>query len=315
VDYSPRGRYFSASATGTLVFQEDPSPGFELVWFDREGRRTGTLGTAADYSDVSLSPDGRRVLVSIAESGTTNRDLWMFDVARGVRTRFTVDPAPEMHNIWSPDGRHIVFDSRRKGVRDMFLKASDGSGAEEVLLEDEFDKNPMSWSPDGRFIMYIRRNAGIVNLWVLPLDGDRKPFAFRESRFIEVPGQFSPDGRWVAYGSTESGRWELYVSPFPGPGGKSQISSAGGIDPKWSRDGKELFYQSPDGKLMVAAVSANGDRFDVGEVRVLFDLPKLSTRIAYDVSPDGQRILAVTRNPQAASVPLTLLVNWPALLR
>jgi Tol biopolymer transport system component len=306
--------FFSVSATGMLVFHEDPSPGNELVWFDREGRPTGTLGTVADYADLSLSPDGRRALVSIAEPGTTNRDLWIFDVARGLRTRFTSDPAPETHNVWSPDGGRIVFDSRRKGGhRDMYQKASNGTGDEEVLLEDEFDKNPRVWSPDGRFILYIRRSPN-PNIWVLPLTGDRKPFPFRETPSGELPCGFSPDGRWVAYFSNESGRTEVYVSPFPGPGEKTLISTAGGFDATWSRDGKEIFYLSRESKLMVAAVSADGDRFEVGDVTPLFDLPKVGPRAAYDVSPDGQRILAVTQKTQAGLAPLTLVVNWPALL-
>ncbi|MGQ0720747.1 MAG: protein kinase domain-containing protein [Candidatus Eiseniibacteriota bacterium] len=315
MDYSWRGRYFSVSPAGLLVFQEDPSPGFELVWFDREGRRLGTLGEPTDYMDVSLSPDGGRALVSIGEPGTTNRDLWIFDVARGLRTRFTTSPAAETHSIWSPDGSRIVFDSMRKGHRDMYQKAANGTGDEELLFEDEFDKNPVSWSPDGRSILYIRRNAGTVNLWVLPLEGDRKPFPFRESPFFEVPGAFSPDGRWVAYGSTESGRTEIYVSPFPGPGEKVQVSPGGGFNPKWRRGGNEIFYLSPDNKLMVASVVASAERFHVGEVKPLFELPKVGPRITHDVSADGQRVLAVMRKPEAGSSPLTLVINWPALLR
>ena len=313
VDYGTRGKYFSVSATGMLVFQEDPSPGFELVWYDRRGRPTGTLGTAADYSDVSLSPDARRLLVSIGEAGTTNRDLWMFDVVRGIRTRFTVSSEPETHNIWSPDGKRVVYDSLRKGHRDMFQKASDGSGYEEVLLETEFDENPVDWSPDGRFISYLRRSAGKVNIWMLPLEGDRKPFPFRESSFNEIGGRFSPDGRWVAYFSTESGRAEIYVSPLSRPGEKLQVSTAGGVDALWGPDGKEIFYLS-DGKLMAAAVSTDGDQFRVGEVKPMFELQKIGPRWSYDVSPDGQRFIAVTRKWESVSAPLTLVDNWPELL-
>jgi Tol biopolymer transport system component len=313
VDAPGRGSFFSVSATGMLVFQEDPSPGNELVWYDREGRPTSTLGTVADYTDLRLSPDGRHALVSIAEPGTTNRDLWIFDVARGLRTRFTSDPAPETHNVWSPDGSRIAFDSRRKGHRDMYQKASNGTGDEEVLLEDEFDKNPTAWSPDGRFILYIRRSPN-PNIWVLPLAGDRKPFPFRETPSSELPTAFSPDGRWVAYFSNESGRVEVYVSPFPGPGEKTLVSTAGGQDARWRQDGKEILYWA-NNKLMAAAVSADRGRFEVGDVKPLFDLPKVAPRSTYDISPDGQRILAVTQKTQAGLAPLTLVVNWPALLK
>ncbi len=314
VDYGSRSRHFSVSATGVLVFQEDPSPGFDLVWYDRQGRPVGTLGTAADYSDVSLSPDGRRLLVSIAEPGTTNRDLWMFDVARDLRTRFTVSPEQETHNIWSPDGKRIAYDSLRKGHRDMFLKASDGSGDEEVLLETEFDENPMDWSPDGRLISYIRRSAQTVNIWMLPLDGDRKPFPFRESSFFEIGGRFSRDGRWVLYVSTESGRSEVYVSRFSRPGEKLQVSATGGTDARWGPAGKEIFYLSLDGKLMVATVSTDGDQFRVGEVKPMFELQKIGPRFTYDISPDGQRFIAVTRKWESVSAPLVLVDNWPELL-
>jgi Tol biopolymer transport system component len=306
--------YASVSAAGTLVFQEDPTPGFDLTWHDREGHRTGTLGSAADYADLTLSPDGRQALVSVAEPGATNRDLWIFDVARGVRTRFTFDPAPETHCIWSPDGRRIVFDSQRKGHRDLYVKAADGTGDEELLLADEFDKNPMGWSPDGRFILYARRNGADAKIWVLPLGGDRRPFPFRQTTApFQLGGLFSPDGRWVAYFSNESGRVEVYVTPFPGPGPATQISTDGGIDPRWSRDGKEIFYRS-SGRLLAAAVSANGQHFEVGEAKTLFALPRAGRRNSYDVSPDGRRFLAVTQRPQAGSEPLTLVQNWPALL-
>ncbi len=311
-DPAPRGSYFSVSATGMLVYQEDLAPGFELVWFDRAGRPLGTLGEAADYADLTLSPDGRRASVSVRETGSTNRDLWIFDVARGVRSRFTVDPATETHGVWSPDGARIAFDSRRRGHRDLYLKASSGAEDEEVLLEDEFDKAPTTWSPDGRFLLYFKM-AQARSIWVLPLDGERKPFPFRTTPFNEIPSGFSPDGRWLASFSTESGRWEVYVSPFPGPGARTQISTAGGYDARWSRDGKEIFYMSPDNKLMVAAVSAKGDTFEVLDVKALFELPKVGGRFTYDVSPDGQRILAVTRKVEAA-VPLSLVTDWRALL-
>ena len=309
------GSYASVSAAGTLVFQEDPTPGFELTWHDREGRPTGTLGSVADYTDLTLSPDGRHALVSVMEPGTTNRDLWIFDVARGLRTRFTVDPAPETHSIWSPDGSRIVFDSQRKGHRDLYQKAADGTGGEELLFADEFDKNPLGWSPDGRFIFYGRRIGPDVSIWVLPLDGERRPFQFRETAAtFQLGGTFSPDGGWVAYFSNESGRTEVYVSPFPGPGRATQISTEGGWDPRWSRDGKEIFYRAPTGQLMAAAVSTNGQHFDVGGVKPLFTLPRVARRYSYDVSPDGRQFLAVTLKPEAGSEPLTLVQNWPALL-
>lgn len=215
--------------------------------------------------------------------------------------------------IWSPDGDLIAFMTRRNGRVALVQKASSGAGGEEVLFEDEFEKELNCWSPDGRFILYAKRSGGDPTPWVLPLEGDRKPFALAQARtFYSV---ISPDGRWIASMSRESGRYEIYVAPFLRPGGSLLVSPAGGIDPQWRADGKEIFYLGPNQQLMSAAVTLDGDRVEVGEVKPLFELPKVGPRGTYEVSPDGQRILAVTQPVPATSDPLTLIVNWPALLR
>ena len=169
--------------------------GNQLMWFDRTGNRLDVLGDPAQYGNLELSPDGKRASISLPEPGK-GRDIWLFDIARGLRTRFTFDPAEALSSIWSPDGSHIVFNSRRKGHLDLYQKASNGSGAEELLLENNFDKYPNSWSPDGRYILYSSNEAGNVaaeDLFVLPLSGDRKPIPFLNTKFDEAPGRFSPD--------------------------------------------------------------------------------------------------------------------------
>lgn len=307
--------FFSVSEAGALVYQSDASPGHDLTWFDRTGRRTGTLGTRDDYADVALSPDGRRALVSVRGQGVGDRDLWIFDIARGVRTRLTSDPTAETHSAWSPDGTRIVFDTRNPGHLGLFQKRSDGTGGVEVLLADGYDNNPTAWSPDGRFILYVKRDGGTVNLWALPLEGDRKPFALTRSAF-NVPAQFSPDGRWVVYGSNDSGQMEIYVAPFPGPGASSLVSTGGGWDPRWRRDGKEIVYLDVSRtRLMSAMVTMDHERVDVTDVKPLFELAKVGPRSTYDMSADGQRILAVTQSDEAAAAPLTLVLNWPGLLQ
>src|ERR1019366_6381374 len=180
-----------------------------------------------------LSPDGKRASASIPDEARKGRDIWLYDVARGLRTRFTFGQSG-LTSLWSPDGSRVVFNSYHKGHSDMYQKASSGAGAEEVLLEDDLDKFPMSWSTDGRFILYARSGPSRASdLFVLPLTGDRKPFPFLQTQFSEREGRLSPDGRWVAYRSNESGRNEIYVAPFPGPGGKWQISNAAGTYPRW----------------------------------------------------------------------------------
>jgi eukaryotic-like serine/threonine-protein kinase len=308
-------RAFSASDNGVLAYQTGTERvGSQLVWVDRTGKQVGMLGDAAAYSDLEFSPDRKRASVSIPEAGK-GRAIWLYDITRGRRTRFTFDPADELESIWSPDSGQIVFNSRRKGHLDLYQKASSGAGTEEVLLEDDLDKYPVSWSPDGRFILYV--SSGTNNsLFALPLSGDRKPFPFLKAQFNGVSAQFSPDGRWVAYQSNESGRAEVYVAPFPGPGGKWLISTAGGSLPRWRHDGTEIFYLDLDNNLMAAAVNEKEGSFDVGGVKPLFGTHAAQGgRYRYDVSADGQRFLINTVPEQTASAPITVVLNWTAGLK
>jgi Tol biopolymer transport system component len=314
---------FTASETGLLAYQTGPAEvggqgnvSTQPVWFDRSGKRIGVLGDPAGYGDLELAPDGRRAAVSVFDPARRARHIWLFDIARALRTRFTFGSGDELASIWSPDGNRVVFNARRKGPLDLYQRASNGVGPEEELLADGLDKVPLDWSPDGRFVLFavLAPKTG-SDLWLLPLFGDRKPFPFLQTQFSEGPARFSPNGRWIAYGSSESGRFEVFVVPFPGPGGKWQISVAGGILPRWRRDGKELYYLAPDNKLMAAAVNGEGSAFEVGAVRSLFDTrPGGPPRFVYDVSPDGQRFLVNTLVEEAAA-PITLVVNWPALLK
>jgi Tol biopolymer transport system component len=305
--------FFSVSAGGLLTFQADPRPGAELVWYDRSGGVLASLGAAADYADTAVSPDGTRVLVSIRR-GTVSRDFWIFDNARGVASPITLDEARIRHGaIWSRDGTHIIYSDGRDGRVRILRRRADGVGTEAVLFEDEFDKEVASESPDGKFLLYnVRRGVERPTAWVLPLTGDRKPFPFSQPRAF-FP-QISPDGRWVAYVSAESGGGEIYVVPFPQSGAKTRISTNGGIDPVWRADGKEIIYLA-NNHVMSASVTVRGDDIHVGEVKALFQHTKIGPRKAHDISPDGQRILAVTRRAEAASSPLTLIINWPALVK
>jgi Tol biopolymer transport system component len=295
-----------------------------LAWFDRSGRQTAALGETDSYggvvtngsAEVSLSSDGSRATV-VAPPG--HPDVWIFDIARGARTRLTFDPAGASAPVWSPDGNSVAFRSVRNGQQAIYRRPSNGAGADELLFADPFFKIPESWSPDGRYILFagpgVAPNAQDTWwTWALPLFGDRKPFPFMQSHFTSNRVQFSPDGRWVAYQSNESGQFEVYVTPFPGPGGKTQISVGGGREPRWRHDGKELFYL--EGRtLMAADVKADETRFEVGAVHRLFQSRVSTGNEVYDVSRDGQHFLLDVVDDDPASDAITVVVNWPALLK
>ena len=322
---------FSASTDGVLVYQTGAmlAGGSQLTWIDRKGQPLNSIGDRAPYLGLSLSPDGSRAAVVVGA------DLWIMDLVRGVRTRFTFDPALDGFPVWSPDGSRIAWASARKGlVFDLFQKASNGTGVEEVLLANDVPKTPTDWSRDGRFILFTT-GANNPDLWVLPLFGERKPFPVVATPFTEVFGAFSPDGRWVAYQSNESGIEEVYVIPFTGApidgggaggrvaGGKWQVSAGGGIAPMWRRDGKELFYFAINtGMAMAASVDGQGEAFSVGDVNPVFPvrlaLGGQQAGPAYQVAPDGQRFLVARTEDirrDAAPQPITVVLNWTAGIR
>jgi eukaryotic-like serine/threonine-protein kinase len=306
------GGTFAVSETGVLVYQTLSSSDSRLAWYDRTGKQLAVVGER-DSTDgpVMLSPDGRSALINAGES----RDNWVVDVKSGLRRRFTFGPAQNAYAIWSPDGGRIVFGSRRNGPIDLYEKAASGAGTEKLLLADTLDKFQTSWSTDGQFILYTAVSGTTSgDLWVLPLFGDRKPYQVVRTPFNESQGKFSPDGRWIAYSSNESGRVEVYVTPFPGPGGKQQISMSGGDRPQWRRDGKEIFFMNGNA-LIAAPVSFDQARLDVGAPQRLFNLRPAGIGSPYDVSPDGQRILVNTVDDQIGPRPITLVVNWPSLLK
>ena len=311
---------FTVSDTGVLAYQTGAGTvRSQLTWFDRAGQQTGLLGDQADYADVELSPDDRRLAVSVLDPTQGTRDLWLYDVKRELRTRFTFDAAEEFEPIWSPDGGRIVF-ARSKTSVDLYQKPSSGSGTEDVLLEGGLGKFPADWSPNGQFILYIAGGAAIArsDLLVLPLVGDKKVFPFLETPFIETRGRFSPDGRWVAYVSDESGQYEIYVARFPEPTERRRVSTAGGVWPRWRRDGKEIVYLAPDNTLTAATVNGDGATFEVGAVRTLFAVrPRPMVTLGdypYDVSADG-RFLVNSLVEETASAAITLVINWTSGLK
>jgi eukaryotic-like serine/threonine-protein kinase len=307
---------FSA-ASGIVAYRTGSAGGArQLTWLDRSGKSVGTIGApdTADLRDVELSPDEKRVAAFRTVSGNT--DVWLIDAARGVPTRFTFDAAADWRPIWSADGSRLVFGSNRKGTFNLYWKSSSGAGADELLVESDQNKMANNWSSDGRFLLFRGDE-----LSVLPVSGDKKPFPFLKTSTREERGefgQFSFDGKWIAYQSYESGRPEIYVQPFPGPGGKSQISSNGGAQPRWNKNGKEIFYVSLDSKMMAAPVklSPDGQSLETGTPMALFPVRIAGGPVPgfnkqqYAVSSDGQRFLVNLAADEGAASPITLILNW-----
>jgi Tol biopolymer transport system component len=225
--------------------------------------------------------------------------------------RFTLDPHLDGFPIWSPDGREIAFRSNRTGTSNIYTKPSDNSASEQQLLASPTNA-PMDYSPDGKFLLFM--DTSNLDMQVLPLQGERTPQLFFHSEFTKVAGRFSPDGRWIAYHSGESGRPEIYVRPFPGPGAVSQISAEGGVGPRWAPNGKELFYIAPDGKLMAAPITFQGNTLLPGTPVALFQTRIVGggtngARAQYDIAPDGRILMNVALGDNATA-PITLLMNW-----
>jgi len=248
-----------------------------------------------------------------------NTDVWLLDSTHA--TRFTFDAAADIGPVWSPEGSRIVFVSTRGGTTGLYQKPSSGAGSEERLPISQQGLTVVTdWSADGRFLLCNGVDpGGLRDLWVLPLDGRQKQFAPLQTTFDELNGQFSPDGPWVAYHSNESGTHEVYVRPFPGPGGQWQVSTSGGIHPRWRRDSKELYYIAPDATLMAVPISVKGTALEPGTPVPLFQsrvYGGFTTRLRaqYDVAPDGRFLINVAVEDTASS-PITLLLNWKQLAR
>jgi Tol biopolymer transport system component len=263
--------------------------------------------------------------MSLGES----QGMWLLDLARGVSARLTFDPAPDSSPVWSPDGKRIAFAAFRAGGTGIYQKASNGALSEQVLVPPTAElKDVDDWSRDGRFLLYAEQDLHTIHsdLWVLPLTSDATPGGpsapFTDTKFNEDQGQFSPDTHWIAYVSDESGRFEVYARPFPasaGGGGRIQVSRGGGMQPRWRRDGKELFYLSLDGNMMAVSLTL-GPVLKAGVPESLFQASimrngkeSLVDAFAWDVTSDGKRFLINTA--EKASGPVTVVLNWDAELK
>lgn len=301
----------SVSSNAVMGYRSGDEFEAELTWFDRVGKPLGSVGTAGSLENPELSPDGKHVAVDIQDPQTGNRDIWLIDVPGGRPTRLAFDPASEAIPTWSPDGGRIAFWSNRRGGNIYQIQA-DG-GREELLLDT--DSAPHSWTPDGNAILY--RTGSPTGLWVLPMTGEKKPRLYVQTSYWIRQARLSPNGRWVAYASDEPGTFQIFLQSFPKPDVKKQISNAGGMQPRWRADSRELFYIAADGKLMSVPIPAAG-AFVEGAAKELFETPlngltyQNAVYHQYDVSADGSRFLLRIPRKGSMPTPISIVSNWIA---
>jgi|SRR5579859_4689108 len=299
---------FSFSENGTLMYVPGHG-GFPLVsiyWMDRQGKFTPIREKPDDYNEPAFSPDGKRLALSM------NSDIWVYDLARDTLTRLTFD-GNNRGPLWTPDGQKITYVHFAKagsvGTADIYWTHADGTGNPFRLTNGSSRKFPSSWHPSGKLLAFEQKMPdGKFGTFTIAVEGDEKqgwrPGEIKllaSNSFPDLRWAFSPDGRWVAYMSSESGSSQVYVRAFPGPGGKWQVSTAGGLNPKWSRTNKELFYSAPDNKIMVSPYTVSGESFSPGTPQSWSPgqfTDRLGT-VNFDVHPDGKRV-AVLKTPMGS---------------
>jgi serine/threonine protein kinase/Tol biopolymer transport system component len=313
----------SASSNGVLVYVSGSRFGGQLTWFDRAGKQLGTVGSSDMVGEIALSPDEKTLAFKRLSPQSLRTDLWLHELTRGVETRLTFPPTSTNDApIWSPDGGRIIFSSRLT-ISDLYWKDTRGGEAEPLVRNDNA-KFASDCSRDGRFLVYTESDPKTkADIWILEDPwanrGHHKPVPFLRTEFDESQGQISPNGRWIAYTSDESGQFEVYVRPFPAGNGTWRISSNGGRDPRWRRDGEELFYMSSDSKLMAVAIqtevaSPQGPVIKAASAKPLFDVRPNQMYVQlnlfpYSVASGGQRFLINTL-PETAAPTMNVIVNW-----
>jgi serine/threonine protein kinase/Tol biopolymer transport system component len=309
--FGPGHAAFSVSQTGVIAYQAAESP-VRLVWLDRQGKEVGVLGQPAVVNSVRISPSGNRIAVDVEDSRFGTSDLWVFEAASGASTRLTSGQIDEGAPVWTPDGARLVFRIDDKGPPDIAEIVVGSPGSERSLLILPGVQQPEDISPDGRRLVFLNDAASTADIWLASLEGDHQPKPWLRSPFNERNPRFSPDGRWIAYDSDESGTREVYVALTEGAGEKKRISPSGGRAPRWSRDGKELFYAAPDDSIVAVPVTS-GASVQAGPGTPLF---RLETGIRnFDVSPDGSRFLVTTPLEKSPESPIRVILNWQAALK
>jgi eukaryotic-like serine/threonine-protein kinase len=305
VPISPHNVRFFTLAQHVLVFNGGASLTSQLVWFDRSGKRLDVVGEPSVQAEVALSPEGGSVATSMIRS--TRRFVDVSDIAQNTHHRATADRLGASHPVWSPDGRELAVTARIEGRLDLYRVAANGMGEPRLVLKTTSGL-PEGWSRDNTLLFASQSKSGVVELNTIALDrADAMPKLYAAGR----QAQFSPNGKWVAYASDESGRFEVYVNSFPDPAvSKTTISNAGGVMPRWSRDGHEVFYLAPDGVLVSNALAVTATQLRVATRTSLFKVSVVGSPLgtAWDVAPDGRFLMNV--NEQGNAPPATLVMNW-----
>jgi dipeptidyl aminopeptidase/acylaminoacyl peptidase len=309
-------------SSSTLVYRRGTFLGrSELVWFDRRGQRIGQIASTDDFRAVRISPDGHLVAFAVEDKRVGTPDVWIHDVVNNSEKRFTFDPGTDRDPIWSPDGSRLAVRSQRHEQFNVYVRAVNGVGGEQLVYDDKVNANIHDWSRDGRFMLFTRvdpKDQNDRDIWVLPLDDTGKPHPLFENPLIQEYPRFSRSGRLLSYQTNDSGRNKVFVVPYPLTGDKWEISPDGGFQPIWRADGRELFYIAPDNTIMAVEVRAKQTSVEFGTPRRLFQaplvvLPARQPSWIWDVAPDGEKFALILGIDDDA--PVTLVTNWQADLK
>jgi eukaryotic-like serine/threonine-protein kinase len=302
---------FTVSAGGLVVYQLSGNSGRTLYYLDQKGKIVSTMGDRTIESIVRACPDGNTLVFDATDPETQNLDVWLYNHARGISTRFTFDHAQDGMPVISPDGRNVIFFSDRTGTADLYLKGTGGTETEQLFSASNFPKIPCDWSRDGKYVLLYTLQGKGTDVGYIKIDSAKAIVPFLSGEYNEDWARFSPDGRWIVYESDESGKYEVYVTPFPSGSGKWQVSSGGGLYPTWSPDGKSIYY-CPLGTPAVLEIAADGSgsSFHAGESRRVFAFEGLSDAVLADITPDGSQFLVMAKSERQNAKALTLMTGW-----
>jgi serine/threonine protein kinase len=315
IGFAPAIRFgaFSASESGVLAYTPWVNPNRRLTWFDRRGKTLGTVFEPADWGISSVTLNGTKAVLTRNDPNTANLDLWMIDVDRGVGSRLTSDESDDNHPVLSPDGTAVAFTSTRSGTEELYVKSLSDQ-REEMIPTGTRGPRPTSWTRDGRFIVFFDHPSGDSDLWLQPMAPRGPARRFLSTKFIEWIGNVSPNGKWIAHASDDTGHDEIYVQPFPSGGDRYRVSTNGAITPKWSPDGRELFFMTFSGEIASVHVRRDDTQFECTVPGALFRVPGLlglipTFQIDYAVAADGRFLIVVTPT-ETGSRSIDVAINW-----